>query len=92
MMTNLGFLLGNPVLDLFHCNITCWEEYRRYRNSFYEFKPKHNNYDFVIPKKDMEVFNKYNQYRSDFLIETYQNKIDSEKNTDKYKDFTKSYN
>ncbi len=43
-------------------------------------------------EKDMEVFNKYNQYRSDFLIETYQNKIDSEKNTDKYKDFTKSYN
>ena len=54
MMTNLGFLLGNPVLDLFHCNITSWDEYRRYRNSFYEFKPKHNNYDFVIPKKDMD--------------------------------------
>ena len=54
MMTNLGFLLNKPVLDLFHCNINSWEDYRRYRNSFYEFKPKYNDYDFIIPKKNME--------------------------------------
>ena len=53
MMTNLGSLLNRPVLDLYHCKITSWEDYRRYRNSFYEFKPIYNNYDFIIPKKDI---------------------------------------
>ena len=37
MMTCLGYLLKKPVLDLFHCKIEKWEDYRRYRNSFYEF-------------------------------------------------------
>ena len=54
MMTNLGFLLKRPVLDLYHCKINSWNEYRRYRNSFYEFKPKHKDYDFIIPKKDIK--------------------------------------
>ena len=53
MMTNLGFILNKAVLDLYHCKINSWEDYRRYRNSFYEFKPKHNDYDFIIPKKDI---------------------------------------
>ena len=53
MMTNLGSLLKKPVLDLFHCKINSWEDYRRYRNSFYEFKPQYENYDFIIPKKDI---------------------------------------
>ena len=53
MMTNLGFLLNKPVLDLFHCNMSSWDAYRRYRNSFYEFKPKYNGYDFIIPKKNI---------------------------------------
>ena len=53
MMTNLGSLLNRPVLDLYHCKISSWEDYRRYRNSFYEFKPIYNNYDFIIPKKDI---------------------------------------
>lgn len=53
MMTNLGFLLNKQVLDLYHCKINSWEDYRRYRNSFYEFKPKYNDYDFIIPKPDI---------------------------------------
>ena len=53
MMTSLGYLLKKPVLDLFHCKIERWEDYRRYRNSFYEFKPKSINYDFIIPKKNI---------------------------------------
>lgn len=53
MMTNLAWLLEKPVLDLFHCKIDKWDDYRRYRNSFYEFKPKHKNYDFTIPKKNI---------------------------------------
>tara|TARA_B100000686_G_scaffold351627_1_gene450933 strand:+ start:917 stop:1942 length:1026 start_codon:yes stop_codon:yes gene_type:complete len=53
MMTNLGFLLNKQVLDLYHCKINSWEDYRRYRNSFYEFKPKYKNYDFIIPKPNI---------------------------------------
>jgi len=53
MMTNLGFLLNKQVLDLYHCKINSWEDYRRYRNSFYEFKPKYKDYDFIIPKPDI---------------------------------------
>jgi ADP-heptose:LPS heptosyltransferase len=54
MMTNLAYLLNKPVLDLFHCKINNWDDYRSYRNSFYEFKPQSINYDFTIPKKNME--------------------------------------
>ena len=54
MMTNLAFLLKKPVLDLFYCNIESWNDYRKYRNSFYEFKPKYEGYDFIIPKKSMQ--------------------------------------
>ena len=53
MMTNLGYLLKKPVLDLFHCKIEVWEDYRSYRNSFYEFKPKYYGYDFIIPNKNI---------------------------------------
>ena len=61
MMTNLGYLLNKPVLDLFHCKINNWNDYRSYRNSFYEFKPKSKNYDFIIPKKNInKTLNKIN--------------------------------
>ena len=53
MMTNLASLEKKPVLDLFYCKINSWEDYRKYRNSFYEFKPKYPNYNFIIPKKDI---------------------------------------
>ena len=54
MMTQLGYLLKKPVLDLWYCKINSWEDYRKYRNSFYEFKPKHKDYDFIIPNKDIK--------------------------------------
>jgi len=54
MMTNLGYLLDKPVLDLFHCKINNWNDYRSYRNSFYEFKPQSKNYDFIIPSKNIK--------------------------------------
>ncbi len=53
MMTNLASIEKKPVLDLFYCNIGNWNDYRNYRNSFYEFKPKYKNYDFIIPNKDI---------------------------------------
>ena len=53
MMTNLGSIRKQKVLDLFHCKIDNWSDYRNYRNSFYEFKPKYFGYDFTIPRKDM---------------------------------------
>ena len=54
MMTNLASLLKKPVLDLWHCRINSWEDYRKYRNAFYEFKPKYKDYDFTTPKKSIK--------------------------------------
>ena len=53
MMTSLGSLNKKKILDLYHCNIKNWNDYRNYRNSFYEFKPSYNGYHFIIPKKDI---------------------------------------
>jgi hypothetical protein len=53
MMTNLGSLNKKKVLDLFYCNIKDKSDYQNYRNSFYEFKPVYNDYDFIIPSKDI---------------------------------------
>ena len=54
MMTNLASINKHKVLDLFHCNIRNWDDYRNYRNSFYEFKPSYNGYDFIIPSKNIK--------------------------------------
>lgn len=54
MMTNLASINKHKVLDLFHCNINNWDDYRNYRNSFYEFKPSYNGYDFIIPSKNIK--------------------------------------
>jgi hypothetical protein len=53
MMTSLASLEKKPVLDLFYCKINSWEDYRRHRNCFYEFKPKYKDYNFIIPNKDI---------------------------------------
>ena len=53
MMTNLASIEKKPVLDLFYCKINSWEDYRKYRNSFYEFKPKYKGYNFTIPSKNI---------------------------------------
>jgi hypothetical protein len=54
MMTSLGAINKKNILDLYYCNINNWNDYRNYRNSFYEFKPNYNGYDFIIPSKDIK--------------------------------------
>ena len=54
MMTSLGAINKKNILDLYHCNIKNWNDYRNYRNSFYEFKPSYNGYHFIIPNKDIK--------------------------------------
>jgi len=54
MMTNLGSLKKKSITDLWHCNINNWNDYRNYRNAFYEFKPVYSDYNFIIPKKDIK--------------------------------------
>ena len=34
MMTNIASINHQNLLDLFHCNINNWDDYRNYRNSF----------------------------------------------------------
>ena len=53
MMTNLGSIQFNKVLDLWFCDIKNYDDYKNYRNAFYEFKPVYKGYDFTIPSKDM---------------------------------------
>ena len=53
MMGLLGNIMNKKVLDLWYTKINSWNDYRKYRNAFYEFKPKNNNYDFTIPKKNI---------------------------------------
>jgi hypothetical protein len=54
MMTNLGSLEKKPIIDLWYCDINNWDDYRNYRNAFYEFKPKYPSYKFIIPNKDIK--------------------------------------
>ena len=54
MMTNLGSLKKKLITDLWYFNINNSEDYRNYRNAFYEFKPVYSGYDFIIPKKDIK--------------------------------------
>ena len=54
MMTNLASINNNKVLDLFLCEINTIEDYQKYRNAFYEFKPNYKEYDFIVPSKNFE--------------------------------------
>ena len=53
MMTNLASIEFNKVLDLWFSEIKNFDDYKNYRNAFYEFKPVYNGYDFTIPSKDI---------------------------------------
>ena len=53
MMTNLASIENRPVLDLFYCDIKSIEDYRRYKNALYEFKPNYKNYDFIVPSRNI---------------------------------------
>ena len=39
---------------MWFCEINNWQDYRNYRNAFYEFKPKYDKYYFIIPSKNIE--------------------------------------
>ena len=61
MMTNLGSIEKKEVLDLFYCDIKNINDYQRYRNALYEFKPKYKKYNFIIPSKNIfKTINKMN--------------------------------
>ena len=53
MMTNLATIEKRPVLDLFHCEIRSLEDFRKYKNAMYEFKPNYKDYDFIVPSKNL---------------------------------------
>ena len=54
MMTNLGSINKKKVLDLlFTFPLQNWNDYRNYRNRFYEFIQKYDGYDFTIPSRDI---------------------------------------
>jgi len=54
MMTNLGSIEKKSIIDLWFCNIKNWNDYRNYRNAFYEFKPRYSDYNFIIPNKNIK--------------------------------------
>lgn len=53
-ITSIAFLNKVPVLDLFYCNIQSQKDYHSHKNAFYEFKPKYQGYDFIIPSKNLD--------------------------------------
>ena len=53
MMTNLGSINYKKIIDLWFCDIKNFNDYRNYRNAFYEFKPVYLGYNFTIPSKDI---------------------------------------
>ena len=54
MATNLATINKKKVLDLLFTNpLKNWDDYRNYRNSFYEFIRKYDGYDFTIPSRDV---------------------------------------
>ena len=46
-------LSGQIRHDLFHCEIRSLEDFRRYKNAMYEFKPNYKNYDFIVPSRNI---------------------------------------
>ncbi len=54
MMTNLASLNKNKVIDMWFCDIKNYNDYRNYRNAFYEFKPNYIGYNFIIPSKKID--------------------------------------
>ena len=54
MVTNLASIKKKKVLDLlFTYPLNSWDDYRSYRNRFYEFIRKYDGYDFTIPSSNM---------------------------------------
>ena len=53
MITSFAWIEKKNVMDLYDVDIKDFNDYRKYRNSFYEFKPSYNGYNFIIPKKNI---------------------------------------
>tara|TARA_B100001093_G_C26626412_1_gene926924 strand:+ start:122 stop:832 length:711 start_codon:yes stop_codon:yes gene_type:complete len=53
MMTNLASINKNKTVDMWFCDMKNYNDYRNYRNAFYEFKPKYIGYNFIIPSKNI---------------------------------------
>ncbi len=53
MITSIGAIQNTPVLDLFNCTIKNKNDFYKYKNAFHEFKPKLNNYEFIIPRENL---------------------------------------
>ena len=54
MMTNLASISKKKVIDMWFCDIKNFNDYKNYRNAFYEFKPKYDGYNFIIPSKQID--------------------------------------
>ncbi len=54
MMTNLASITKKKTIDMWFCDIKNYNDYRNYRNAFYEFKPKYDGYNFIIPSKQID--------------------------------------
>ena len=54
MMTNLASITKKKTIDMWFCDIKNYNDYRNYRNAFYEFKPKYKGYNFIIPSKEID--------------------------------------
>ena len=55
MITSIAAVQNTKVLDLFNCDIKNKEDFYRYKNAFHEFKPKLSNYEFIIPKRNLDI-------------------------------------
>ncbi len=54
MMTNLASINKKSIIDMWFCDIKNYNDYRNYRNAFYEFKPRYDGYNFIIPSKQID--------------------------------------
>ena len=52
-ITLLSNLVKVSTLDIFYCKINNSDDFYRYKNSFHEWKPNSNNYDFTIPNLNL---------------------------------------
>jgi len=54
-ITSIAAYQNVCVIDLFNCSINNKNDIYRYKNSFHEFKPKKDNYEFLIPKRNFNI-------------------------------------
>ncbi len=55
MITAIAAIQNTKVIDLFNCNIKSKNDYYKSKNAFHEFVPKKKDYEFLIPKKNVNI-------------------------------------